>query len=111
MGRHNEKLVKPICVVGQHVRKPADLGGQIRLLAQPQVDDAGVGLPQPKHQLAKVTIVRDEDPLLGERELEHCPVRQSGSVLTADPGCIMTLGAKKLGEAGISTLIEQKAHT
>jgi hypothetical protein len=51
--------------VGQHVVKPLNLGGQIRILAQTQEDEAGVGLPQPKHELAEVAIVRDENTLLG----------------------------------------------
>jgi hypothetical protein len=65
VGRHDEKVVKPVCVVGQHVVKPLKLGGQIRILAQTQEDEAGVGLPQPKHELAEVAIVRDENTLLG----------------------------------------------
>jgi hypothetical protein len=73
MGRHNEKLVKPVGVVGQHVVKPADLGGQICFLAQAQEEDASVGLLEPKHELAKVAIVRDEDTLLNKQRAQALP--------------------------------------
>jgi hypothetical protein len=104
--RHDEKLVKPVCVVGQHVIKPRALGGQIGLLAEAQEDDASVGLLTPKDELAKVAVVSDEGTLLGKSQPKHSPVCQPCGIIAADPGRIVTALSEELDEARIRTLIQ-----
>src|SRR5689334_1194527 len=88
---NHDELVELICVVSEQYAKPGDLLVRCGVEGEAEEDHAGVGEVLPKYKLAKISIVRDENPLFAARECQHICIGQAGGVIMSDGGDIMAL--------------------
>jgi hypothetical protein len=94
--------------------KPLNLGRKLCVVAEPKEKYAGVSIAPSKDQLAKVTVVGDEDAALLLRDRKHLFIRYTRWVIAADSSCIVAKIAKigkKVGKkASIGALVKKKLH-
>jgi len=83
---------------------------KLRVVAEPEVDDASVRLVEANHTITEVAIVCDENAALGMGNLEDLRVVQSPWVVAFDPGGVIPVCVAVVDEAGIGTLIQEEPH-
>jgi hypothetical protein len=87
-GNH-EELIKLRLVVREGMGKALNLGRKLCVVAEPKEKYAGVSIAPSKDQLAKVTVVGDEDAALFLRDRKHLFIRYTRWVIAADSSCIV----------------------
>lgn len=89
MGRH-DKAVKLIGMEGKHVFEACDCDGKRRRWSKSQQDHTSMRLVLHEYQIAKIEIVRDQDPVLAIGDPENIYVCQAGGVLARNCRNVMT---------------------
>lgn len=108
---HDEESIEVSGVVGQHVLDPLDSRRQFGILTKAQENDACVGLPANKDQLAEVAIICDENASLAVSDRQYLQIAKAGWVVDGDRRDIMIEGAQVGNEAGVSAFVQEKFHT
>lgn len=68
-------------------------------------------LAETEHELAKVTIVSNENSVLHASDLKNLCIVYSAWMVSSDPSRVAPLVQEVVDEAGISTLIQEEPHT
>ena len=81
-----------------------------RIEWEPEVDHTSVRLSLSKDQVTEVTIVGDQDSALGDGDGQDFVVWQSGWVVLADSGRVISTADEKRSDSRLGTLIQQEPH-
>lgn len=92
-------------VMGQDVGKPINPGIK-ETRAKSQVDDAGVRTTLPDHQLAEVSVIRDQDAPLTPGDVKHHIIGKPWLIILGNESDIMAERVKVASQAGIRALID-----
>ncbi len=107
---HNEELVKLIDMVSENVVQPFDCQSERHVGSETQVDHTHVRASFPDDEFTKVTIVGDQDAILGVGDAQNIDIGQPRRMLATDSNRVVAETLKMWDQASVAALIEQKSH-
>lgn len=110
MPRHNKELVELIDMMSEDIVQPFDCQIERHVCAEAQVDHAHVRASFPDDEITEVTIVGDQDAILGICDPQDFDIGQPRWMLTSDSNRIVAETLKMWDQASVAALIEQKSH-
>lgn len=106
----DEELIQFSTVGGKHIVESFGANDEA-CGVKVKVDHAGMRLAVDKNQLTEISIISDENPLLGDGDRENLSVLQIARMIGANAGDIVALAAQVGDHASIGAGIDQKSHT
>lgn len=107
---HDEKLIQLAGKVTKYMVKPANLGAQLGISAEPQVDDTSMWPLSAKDKFTEMSVVGDENALLSMSYRKHLRIGKACWEVDGDRNDIMTERSKMRDETRVGALIQQKLH-
>jgi hypothetical protein len=104
---HHQKFAKTPRVDIQDMIEPGDLDGQC-LVPETKEDDAAMGETPPKNQLAKVSVIRDKNAVLGDGKCQYIVVGEGGRILVRAGSGVMTAHSQVVAQRQICALVQEK---
>lgn len=96
-------------MVGEHVVDPGHEHREPGRV-EANVEDACMGLMEPKHQLAEVAIIGDQHARLPPRDRQNLGVPERARVVPTDTGDVVPAVAEVADEPSVRTGIDQEFH-
>lgn len=110
VGSHDDEPVQVMGVVGQDRGQASDDEVQWWRRTQPKKDHTDMRLVVDEYQSPKITIVGNQDASFAIGNAKNLRIRQSGWILSRNPGDIVSEGRQVRHEARIGALIQQEPH-
>lgn len=92
-------------MVSKKISQSCQLGNRVSRI-DAQQDDSVCGQLQTHDQLTKILVLGEKNPLIGNRQLQHCLIIATGRQLF-DVDNIVTIAPQSADERHVTTLVRQ----
>lgn len=110
MARHDEELVKFMCVVSENMVQTFFLHRQLYVVTESHVDHSGVWLAMDEDQFPKVTIGGNQNTPFHPGKPQYVWIGQSALIVRHQAGGIMPKPVEICSQAGVRTLVQQESQ-
>lgn len=104
---HHQEFVEAPRVHIQDVIEPGNLD-RLRLVPEAKEDDAAMRETTTEDQLAEVSVIRDEDAVLGDGKGQHIVVGEGSRIFVGDGCSVMAERSEVIAQRQICALVQEK---